>query len=168
MEVLEQPSSSGDKIVFTYRFIDGAAGKSYGIHVAQLAGIPEAVVSRANQILQSLTGDDREKESSSQPSMTTHGEQRERSTPAAAHTPTPATSPVAATEVTSAPTELPLRTFLNTIEPNELTPRDALELIFELVKAAKNLQPAPMHGAESGRRAVRKKQWQTSDLPSLF
>lgn len=41
-------------IFFLRKIIDGAADKSYGIHVAELAGIPEAVIDRARQILVEL------------------------------------------------------------------------------------------------------------------
>jgi DNA mismatch repair protein MutS len=44
----------GDRIVFLRRIVDGAADRSYGIHVAQLAGLPEAVVARARAILHHL------------------------------------------------------------------------------------------------------------------
>lgn len=43
-----------EKIVFLHKIIAGCADKSYGIHVAQLAGVPGAVNSRAEQILQQL------------------------------------------------------------------------------------------------------------------
>lgn len=44
----------GDKIVFLRKIIPGGCDHSYGIHVAKLAGIPEAVISRANEILHHL------------------------------------------------------------------------------------------------------------------
>ncbi len=43
-----------DKIVFLHKIIPGAADKSYGIHVARLAGVPEWVNRRAEQILENL------------------------------------------------------------------------------------------------------------------
>ncbi len=42
---------SGQKIRFLYTLLDGVCGKSYGVEVAKLAGIPEKVTSRANEIL---------------------------------------------------------------------------------------------------------------------
>jgi DNA mismatch repair protein MutS len=45
---------SGDGIVFLHRIADGAADRSYGIHVAQLAGLPERVLSRAREVLHEL------------------------------------------------------------------------------------------------------------------
>ncbi|MDR1433347.1 MAG: DNA mismatch repair protein MutS [Puniceicoccales bacterium] len=43
-----------DEIIFLRRVIDGAADKSYGIHVARLAGVPGEVISRAREILREL------------------------------------------------------------------------------------------------------------------
>jgi DNA mismatch repair protein MutS len=43
-----------DKIVFLRRVIPGASDKSYGLHVARLAGIPDSVIERAGQILSNL------------------------------------------------------------------------------------------------------------------
>ena len=43
-----------DKIVFLRRVKPGSSDKSYGLHVARLAGIPPAVVERASQVLQNL------------------------------------------------------------------------------------------------------------------
>ncbi len=47
----------GDEIIFLRKIIKGAADDSYGIEVAQLAGVPQAVVTRAKQILSSLSAD---------------------------------------------------------------------------------------------------------------
>ena len=41
-------------VVFTYQFKVGCADKSYGIHVAQMAGIPASVTNRATEIMVSL------------------------------------------------------------------------------------------------------------------
>ena len=46
----------GDQVVFLRRVVPGAADKSYGIHVARLAGLPERVIRRARQILETLEG----------------------------------------------------------------------------------------------------------------
>ncbi|MBR5859506.1 MAG: DNA mismatch repair protein MutS [Clostridia bacterium] len=45
----------GNDVVFLRKIIKGAADDSYGIEVAHLAGVPEAVVSRAKQVLAGLT-----------------------------------------------------------------------------------------------------------------
>ena len=43
-----------DEIVFLYRVVQGAADRSYGIHVAKLAGLPEPVLARASEVLEAL------------------------------------------------------------------------------------------------------------------
>ena len=47
-------AEEGDQVVFLHRLMPGGANRSYGIHVAQLAGIPKAVINRANEILEEL------------------------------------------------------------------------------------------------------------------
>lgn len=47
-------AEDGESVVFLHRVVTGGASQSYGIHVAQLAGIPKSVVNRANEILQEL------------------------------------------------------------------------------------------------------------------
>ncbi len=44
----------GPDIVFLHRVAEGAAGSSYGIHVARLAGVPEPVIRRAREVLAGL------------------------------------------------------------------------------------------------------------------
>lgn len=46
-----------DDVVFLHQIIDGAADKSYGIHVARLAGVPREVLERAKQVLSRLEQD---------------------------------------------------------------------------------------------------------------
>ena len=48
----------GDGIVFLRKIVKGGADKSYGIQVARLAGVPEAVLSRAQQLLGELSSAD--------------------------------------------------------------------------------------------------------------
>lgn len=47
-------AEQGDDVVFLHEIRPGGADKSYGIHVAQLAGLPKQVVSRANEIMKQL------------------------------------------------------------------------------------------------------------------
>ncbi len=44
----------GEQVVFMHKIVRGGADKSYGIHVAELAGVPRPVVSRAHEILKEL------------------------------------------------------------------------------------------------------------------
>ncbi len=43
-----------EQIVFIHKIVEGAADKSYGIHVARLAGVPESVLKRAKEVLKNL------------------------------------------------------------------------------------------------------------------
>jgi DNA mismatch repair protein MutS len=45
-----------DNVVFLHKIVPGAADRSYGIHVAKLAGLPPGVITRANSILAELEG----------------------------------------------------------------------------------------------------------------
>ena len=44
----------GDKIIFLRQIVPGGTDKSYGIHVAKLAGLPDSIIERANEILENL------------------------------------------------------------------------------------------------------------------
>ena len=44
----------GDRVVFTHQVAPGGADRSYGIHVAQLAGVPKPVIHRAEELLELL------------------------------------------------------------------------------------------------------------------
>jgi len=47
-------SEADNKVVFLHKIIPGGADRSYGIHVAQLAGLPSPVIQRANEIMAEL------------------------------------------------------------------------------------------------------------------
>jgi DNA mismatch repair protein MutS len=44
----------GDQIIFLRQIVPGGTDKSYGIHVAKLAGLPQSVIERSNEILENL------------------------------------------------------------------------------------------------------------------
>jgi DNA mismatch repair protein MutS len=48
----------GDKMIFLRKIVPGATDDSYGVEVAKLAGLPNAVVNRARQILADLESQD--------------------------------------------------------------------------------------------------------------
>lgn len=50
------------KVVFLHQIKDGAADESYGIHVAQLAGLPKALINRASTILEAFESKDKSNE----------------------------------------------------------------------------------------------------------
>ena len=46
-----------NEIIFMHKIVPGVANRSYGIHVARMAGMPQSVVERAETVLESLEGD---------------------------------------------------------------------------------------------------------------
>jgi len=50
-------SEEGGQVVFLHRIVPGGADRSYGIHVAELAGLPRPVINRAQEILAQLEAD---------------------------------------------------------------------------------------------------------------
>ena len=50
-------SEEGGQVVFLHRIVPGGADRSYGIHVAELAGLPRPVINRAQEILTQLEAD---------------------------------------------------------------------------------------------------------------
>jgi DNA mismatch repair protein MutS len=98
VEVLED----GDTVRFLHRVVPGGADRSYGIHVAALAGLPSGVIARARQVLGEL--------------------ERQR--------------PLEPPELQlGLPIELapdPLRKELEDIEPDSLSPLEALQKLYEL------------------------------------
>jgi len=98
-----------DTIVFLHEVTPGAADRSYGIHVAKLAGLPQSVVRRAEEVLAALE------------------EGREGHSPLAHIDELPLFGATAAKSKTSAVEEA-----LAAIEPDTLTPKQALELLYDL------------------------------------
>jgi DNA mismatch repair protein MutS len=60
-----------DQIIFLRRVVEGGADKSYGIQVARLAGLPQAVVQRAREVLANL--EKAEFNDQGEPVAATHG-----------------------------------------------------------------------------------------------
>ena len=56
----------GDNIIFLRQIVPGATDRSYGIHVAQLAGLPKEVIKRAGAILNDLESSSGSSRSASQ------------------------------------------------------------------------------------------------------
>lgn len=101
----------GSNIVFMHKVEEGAANQSYGLQVAQLAGIPRSVVNAAKRKLTQLESN-QVAASSVQPDMFV---------------------------VDTQPAEVPLHPVvseLEIIQPDDLTPRQALEMLYKLKKIA--------------------------------
>jgi DNA mismatch repair protein MutS len=50
-------AEEGDRVIFLHKIVPGGADRSYGIHVAQLAGLLKTVIHRAEEILKELERD---------------------------------------------------------------------------------------------------------------
>ena len=103
-------------IVFLYKVIAGAADRSYGVHVARLAGLPNNVLHRAEQILTQLEAGRH---------SAADAADLIKSLPLFDHRQLPKKPSL------SAAVEFELAA----IQPDDLTPRDAIELLYRL-KAA--------------------------------
>jgi DNA mismatch repair protein MutS len=103
----------GGRIVFLRQIVDGGASRSYGIDVARLAGLPRSVVARARQILAEL---ERAREL---------GEGAQLGLFAAAQLPEPAPA-------MSSPGADQVVARLRAVDPDRLTPLEALTLLAEL------------------------------------
>lgn len=103
-------------IVFTHHVAKGTADKSYGIHVAQLAGLPKNVTARAKNILKKLTSGDQSKSpkniAQDLPLFTTQA-------------PDPETQ------------ESTVEIQLKEIDPDNLSPKEALEALYTLKNSLK-------------------------------
>ncbi|OUL94169.1 DNA mismatch repair protein MutS [Paraburkholderia hospita] len=115
----------GHGIVFLHAVNDGPANQSYGLQVAQLAGVPNAVIRAARKHLAYL-----EQQSAAQPApqLDLFAAPVAMLEDADDEPPAPATDPA-----TQALVER-----LREIDPNDLRPRDALDLLFELHELAKS------------------------------
>ncbi len=110
MDVKEWQNS----IVFLHKVVAGSADRSYGIHVAKLAGLPDAVVRRSQEILDLLQSK----------------EQSGKLTALADDLPLFTAAPPTSKAPANIKHEAVAR--LEGINPDELTPRDALELLYAL------------------------------------
>jgi DNA mismatch repair protein MutS len=101
----------GDRVVFTHQIQNGPAPRSYGLEVAKLSGLPAAVIARAYEVLEAL--------SQSQPTTVI---------------PARSTRQMALFADKSPPDKVAeeLKARLRALSPDEMTPRDALTVLYEL------------------------------------
>jgi DNA mismatch repair protein MutS len=116
----------GDKITFLRKIIPGGADRSYGIHVASLAGIPEQILQNAKSILRTLELEKAQ-----------HRPQTEQITLFAQE------EPIQTVEVVNRIPEVVEE--LAAVNVNNLTPMDAMNLLFQLQKKA---QEVVAHGLD--------------------
>ena len=105
----------GDKIVFLHAVKEGPANQSYGLQVAQLAGVPKSVIAQARKKLLSL-----EKDSQAAP-------QQGQTLPLMFSTSTEPKDEIAEK----------VKAALEAVDPDELTPRQALDALYRLRKLLK-------------------------------
>jgi DNA mismatch repair protein MutS len=101
-----------DRVVFLRRIVPGGADRSYGIHVAQLAGLPRTVIHRAEEIL---------------------GELEE-----GARAPDGKPGPVLVRQLPLFSTSDPIREELRDLDVSDMTPLDAIGKLFELQQRARD------------------------------
>ncbi len=110
-------SDENGSIVFLRRIVPGGADRSYGVHVAQLAGLPGSVVNRAWEVLRDL-------ETSDTSERKTRGRRR-RSTPSPEQLPLLAAAPPTLDELLA-------------LDVSSLTPLEAINKLYELQKQARD------------------------------
>jgi DNA mismatch repair protein MutS len=115
----------GDGIVFLHAVKDGPASRSYGLQVAQLAGVPRDVIRQARQYLEALEAQRDRSESDGNG----RGRAGQKELPLFAASP----PPVRSRQAEPAPPD-ELRKALAAIDPDDLTPRAALDAIYKLRK----------------------------------
>ncbi|MEL7044714.1 MAG: DNA mismatch repair protein MutS, partial [Pseudomonadota bacterium] len=93
-----------DHVVFMHRIQDGPASRSFGLQVAKLAGVPAGVLAQASAKLRELEN---------APTLSR-------------------TEPSPQPDLFSSADNHPVLTLLRELEPDELTPRDAAQLIYQL------------------------------------
>ncbi|MEI7493721.1 MAG: DNA mismatch repair protein MutS [Alphaproteobacteria bacterium] len=101
MKIIEHDGN----VVFLHEIIEGSADKSYGIHVAELAGLPQIVIARAQEILKEIGT---KIASVNTPKVTTQSSVEESN----------------------------MLKFLRGIKPDDLSPKQALQTLYELKEHA--------------------------------
>ena len=110
------------EVIFLHEVVKGAADRSYGLQVAKLAGLPASVVARAGEILAELERTERE-----HPRAARLDDLPLFAAPVRTAPPPPA-------KVEAKPD--PLRAALAALDPDEMTPKAALEALYALKAAA--------------------------------
>ncbi|NLX18062.1 MAG: DNA mismatch repair protein MutS [Desulfobulbus sp.] len=112
-----------ESIVFLHKMVQGATNRSYGIQVASLAGVPEHVIARAHQILKDIEQADYLRHEHQQVAASRQeGGERPRQLSL------------------FAPPRHPTLALLADIDPDGISPRQALDLLYQ-AKALLNEQP---------------------------
>ena len=110
-----------DSIIFLHKLLPGGTNRSYGIQVAALAGVPAKVVARAKELLHNIEKGE----------FTRHGEPRIATAPGRGKS---RTHPSQLTLF--APKDDPIREKLASLRPDQISPLEALNLLYELKNLA--------------------------------
>ncbi len=109
----------GDEVVFLHHVVPGGADRSYGVHVAQLAGVPKGVIKRAREILLDL-----------ETTSTGHSDRTHRSAELSA--PAPISSSELSFQLTLFGEPDPIVEELKRLDVESMSPLDALTKLYEL------------------------------------
>jgi DNA mismatch repair protein MutS len=107
-------TEEGGEVVFLHHIVPGGVDRSYGIHVAQLAGLPKAVIGRAREVLDELEGDGK------------------------AVIPPRAAKKSVVTQLSFVEQPSPLEAALSALDINAMTPLEALTKLYELQQRLKD------------------------------
>lgn len=99
------------QVYFLHKVEKGPVDKSYGIHVARLAGMPEALIKKAESILNEYESEEPKKRKQEESQISFDFEESKKND-----------------ELTDA---------LESIDPNSITPKDALDIVYELKEMIK-------------------------------
>lgn len=115
-----------DTFIFLHKLVRGGTSRSYGIQVAGLAGVPDKVVNRAKEILRTIETGELTSGSGAKNIKAVSGRQKQAKPSQLTLFQTP---------------NDPLREHLKKLTIDDLTPRQALEVLYELEKIATSKQP---------------------------
>ena len=107
------------EVIFLHEVRRGAADRSYGVQVARLAGLPPAVIDRAKVVLEALEAGER----------TGGGKQKALIDDLPLFRAAPPPAPAVVKK------ESPIEARLREVQPDDLTPMEALKLIYEMKQA---------------------------------
>ena len=105
------------QLIFLHEVGDGAADRSYGIHVAELAGLPPGVTARARHVLAQLEENDAAKSSAAVDALPLFEARPDSALSAAGHSDA-------------------LRDALAALDPDRMSPREALDWVYQLQELA--------------------------------
>ncbi|MBI4328248.1 MAG: DNA mismatch repair protein MutS [Chloroflexi bacterium] len=125
------------KVVFLRKVLSGGADRSYGVHVAQLAGLPRATVSRAEEVLARLEGEKGGASSGVVPGLSDGRPTKGRGGPAST-----AQAPLFAL-IPQPLVPSPVEEELRALDLDGMTPIEALTRLYELQKKARSTHRRP-------------------------